>query len=175
MAILENVRSLYNVGSIFRTADAAGLRNLSLAGITGTPDNHGLRKTALGAEETVSWSYFDTGELALKSARQEGYRIAVLEITDRPKSVESLTLADFPLCLVVGNEVSGVSDETVAEADFAIEIPQFGHKHSLNAAVAFGVAIFDVVGRWCQLEADTGDSPHPHPSLPYDDQRTRDI
>lgn len=155
MAILEDVRSLYNVGSIFRTADAAGLEQVFLTGITGTPEHRGIRKTALGAEQTVSWTHFKSSQEAIDSARAQGFQIAVLEITDNPRRLETLTLEDFPLCLVVGNEVSGVSDQAVAEADFAIEIPQFGHKHSLNAAVAFGVAIFGVIGAYRGLRFES--------------------
>ncbi|MDX1740973.1 MAG: TrmH family RNA methyltransferase, partial [Rhodothermales bacterium] len=165
MAVLENVRSLHNVGSMFRTADAAGLADLALVGITATPEHHGLRKTALGAEETVPWTYFETPARALESAREGGYRIAVLEITDRPRPVEVLSASDFPLCLVVGNEVSGVSEEAVSAADFAIEIPQYGHKHSLNAAVAFGVAIFDLIGRWNELAVDADATHRPESGL----------
>jgi tRNA G18 (ribose-2'-O)-methylase SpoU len=149
--ILEDVRSLYNVGSIFRTADAAGFREVLLAGITGTPENRGLRKTALGAELTMPWRHFASAASAIEAAEADGYRVAVLEITDGPRALETLSLDDFPLCLVVGNEVRGVSQHAVALADFAIEVPQFGHKHSINAAVAFGIAAFDLVRLYRRL------------------------
>lgn len=161
MAILENVRSLYNVGSMFRTADAAGIRQLYLAGYTGTPEHRGVGKTALGAEKTVPWRQFASGAEAVESARSEGFNVAVLEITDHPRDVQGLAMADFPLCLVVGNEVSGVSGAIVDIADFALEIPQFGSKHSLNAAVAFGVAVYDLVRRYRTLTAEAHSNNHP--------------
>lgn len=153
MAILENVRSLYNVGSMFRTADAAGLRQLYLAGFTATPDHRGMHKTALGAQNTVPWTHFNASLDAVQNARSQGYRVAALEITDQPTEVETLLPGDFPLCLVVGNELSGISDALVQSADFAIEIPQFGRKHSLNAAVAFGVAVYSIVQHYLNIPA----------------------
>ncbi len=146
--LLENVRSIYNVGSIFRTADAAGVREMILAGITGTPENRSMHKTALGAQDTVPWRYVNEARPALAEMKQKGYRVAVLEITDSPTRPSALTPDDFPLCLVVGNEVKGVSADTLGLADLAIELPQYGSKQSLNAAVAFGIAIYDIVRRY---------------------------
>jgi len=143
--VLDNIRSLYNVGSIFRTSDAAGIEHLYLTGITGTPDNPALHKTALGAQDTVPWTYRKSASAVLEELRARGYTLAVLEITDSPTDVFSLDATHFPLCLVVGNEVNGVSDELVEMADLAIEIPQFGTKHSLNVAVAYGIALFDLI------------------------------
>jgi tRNA G18 (ribose-2'-O)-methylase SpoU len=143
--VLDNVRSLYNVGSIFRTSDAAGVEHLYLTGITGTPENPALHKTALGAQDTVAWTYEKSASTVLNKLRADGYTLAVLEITDSPTDVSALEATHFPLCLIVGNEVSGVSDDLVSMADLAIEIPQFGAKHSLNVAVAYGVALFDLI------------------------------
>lgn len=143
--VLDNVRSLHNVGSMFRTSDAAAAEHLYLTGITGTPENPALRKTALGAQETVAWSYCKTAVGAVSALRAQGYTIAVLEITDSPAEIEHLEASAFPLCLVVGNEVTGVSDAVVQMADLAFEIPQFGAKQSLNVSVAYGIALYDLV------------------------------
>jgi tRNA G18 (ribose-2'-O)-methylase SpoU len=147
-AVLDDIRSIYNVGSIFRTSDAALVEKLWLTGYTGTPAHRNLHKTALGAQDTVPWAQANTAEDVLYRLRQQGYTVAVLEITDTPTSTRDLQPAHFPLCLVVGNEVDGVRSEIVKQADLALEIPQFGAKHSLNVAVAFGIAVFDVVRRY---------------------------
>jgi len=145
VAVLDNVRSLYNVGSIFRTSDAALIERLYLTGITGTPDHRGIHKTALGAQDTVAWTYEPDPLDAVSRLRERGYTLAVLEITDTPTPTTDVPAACFPLCLVVGHEVSGVRDEIVAMADLALEIPQYGAKQSLNVAVAYGIAVFDLV------------------------------
>jgi tRNA G18 (ribose-2'-O)-methylase SpoU len=150
-AVLENIRSIHNVGSIFRTADAARLEHLVLAGITGTPDHRKLRKTSLGAEETVPWRHEDDPVRAVRRRRAEGCTIAALEITDAPTSPDELTLESFPLCLLLGNELEGVSEALLQEADHAISIPQFGRKQSLNVSVAFGIAAFDLVRHYRRL------------------------
>ena len=145
--VLDNVRSLYNVGSIFRTSDAALIEKLYLTGITGTPEHRGLHKTALGAQDTVAWTYEKDPAKVLRRLRREGYTLAVLEITDTPMWTTEVLRGHFPLCLVVGNEISGVHDELVAMADLALELPQYGTKQSLNVAVAYGIAVFDLVRR----------------------------
>lgn len=147
VAVLEHVRSAHNVGAIFRTADAAGLERLVLTGITGTPATTRLHKTALGAHEVVPWTYARDPLEALDALKAEGYTLAALELTDAPTPIAELTSAHFPLALVVGHEVGGVSDEALARCDFAIEVPQYGIKQSLNASVAFGVAAFGLVAR----------------------------
>lgn len=146
--VLDNVRSLYNVGAIFRTSDAALIEKLYLTGITGTPTHRGLHKTALGAQDTVAWAYEKNPADVLRRLRRDGYTLAVLEITDAPTSTTEVLPDHFPLCLVVGHEVTGVRDELVALADVALEIPQYGAKQSLNVAVAYGIAIFDLVRRY---------------------------
>ena len=149
--VVDNVRSIYNVGSLFRTSDAALVEKIYLTGYTGTPEHRALRKTALGAEETVAWEHEADVGAVLRRLHSEGYTIAVLEITDTPSMVGALEPAHFPLCLVVGNEVSGVQDDVVALADLALEIPQYGAKQSLNVSVAYGVAVFGVVERYRAL------------------------
>lgn len=151
VAVLEDVRSIYNVGSIFRTADATAVQGLVLTGITGTPENPAIRKSSLGAEAVVSWRREADVASALESLRADGFSVAALELTDRPTRIDELRMDDYPLALVVGNEVSGVSQAVIDRADFAIEIPQFGTKQSLNVAVAFGIATFGIVARWRRL------------------------
>jgi len=146
--VLDNVRSLSNVGSVFRTADAFRCSMLHLCGITGTPPHRELAKTALGADQTVPWQYAPDAAGLVGQLRREGYVVAVVEQTDGSQS-----LADFlPVdgrryAFVLGNEVSGVGDEVVALADLALEIPQFGTKHSLNVAVAAGIVCWDFVSK----------------------------
>ena len=143
--MLDNIRSLYNVGAMFRTSDGALARHLYLTGYTPAPPRTEIAKTALGAIDTVPWSHHRDPLEAIAVARASGMRICLLEQTDASVPLFSLTPADFPLCLVVGNELTGVSPAIVREADMAVEIPMFGVKHSLNAAVAFGIALFECV------------------------------
>ena len=146
--VLNNIRSLYNVGSIFRTADGVGIEKLWLCGITGTPDSERERieKTALGAEKTVPWEHSGDILAVLRNLKQCGYQIVLLEQTK-----ESVPYQEFepkpPVCLVVGNEISGISDELLALSDAAIEIEMAGQKNSLNVAVAFGIAASHIRNR----------------------------
>ncbi len=151
--LVDNVRSIYNVGSMFRTSDAARIEHLYLTGITGTPEHRKLHKTALGAQDTVPWSHHEDPHPVLQRLRAEGCTVAVLEITDAPTRTQEVSDDDFPLCLVVGNELHGVSDAIVEEADLALEIDQFGSKQSLNVSVAYGIAVFDLVRRYRKLTA----------------------
>lgn len=144
--VAENVRSLYNVGSIFRTCDTGRVSRLYLCGYTGTPPRNEISKTALGAEKSVPWEFFrDTGKV-ITSFKNKGVPVVLLEHTD-----ESVPYSDFkfsfPLCLVIGNEVEGISDRAVALADSAIEIPMHGVKQSLNVAVSLGVVLFHMIER----------------------------
>ncbi len=147
-ALLDNIRSLYNVGSIFRTSDGAMIRKLFLCGYTPTPPRKEISKTALGSTETVQWEYHTDAMEAVKAARGLGARICVLEHTTQSRPYTELKKTDFPLCLVVGNEITGVSPELIAGADMAIEIPMHGTKQSLNVAVAYGIAIFELSRIW---------------------------
>ena len=152
VVVLDDIRSIYNVGSIFRTSDAAQIAHLYLTGITGTPENRGLHKTALGAQDTVAWTYERAAVPLVERLKAEGYTIAALEITDTPTRTTEVQPAHFPLCLILGNEVTGVRDDLIAQADLALEIPQFGAKQSLNVAVAYGIAAFDLVRCFRQLQ-----------------------
>jgi len=149
--VVDNVRSLYNVGSIFRTSDGALIERLILTGFTPHPPRKEIEKTALGSTKSVPWQYFPSPGMALDGLRADGYRICCLELTDRSVPYFSIQKPDFPLCLIIGNEISGVSRDLIAECDTALEIPMFGTKQSLNVAVAFGVAVFELSRIWRHL------------------------
>ncbi|MBI3363713.1 MAG: RNA methyltransferase [Ignavibacteriae bacterium] len=149
-ALIDNVRSLYNVGSIFRTSDGARIEKLILTGFTPHPPRREIEKTALGATKTVPWEFFKDPRAAIEAMKKLGVRICVLEQTNRSIPYYSVGKKDFPLCLVVGNEITGVSKDIVAQADCAIDIPMFGMKQSLNVAVAYGIALFELVRIWKQ-------------------------
>jgi len=144
--VLDNIRSLHNVGSIFRTADAAGVGKLYLCGMTGAPPRLEIRKAALGAEETVPWEYFKQTREALDKLKREGYFIVALEST--PASIDYRRAGyQFPLALVVGHEYNGIAPEILAQCEAAIALPMRGIKVSLNVAVAFGVAAYEIANR----------------------------
>lgn len=142
--ILNSIRSSYNVGSIFRTSDGAMIEKLYLCGYTPYPPKKEILKTALGATESVSWEYVKDPLTVIKELKSKGIKICALELTENSKPYYDLTREDFPLALVVGNEISGVSQEILDQCDLSIEIPQYGIKQSLNVAVAYGVAIFEL-------------------------------
>jgi 23S rRNA (guanosine2251-2'-O)-methyltransferase len=142
--VLDNVRSLNNVGSAFRTSDAFLVEKIYLCGITGTPPNKEIQKTALGATETVAWEYVASTLEAVQKLKQEGYTVCVLEQVDKSiKLHEFRPNSDLKYALVFGNEVFGVEEEVIQESDYVIEIPQFGTKHSLNISVTMGIAMWD--------------------------------
>lgn len=144
---MHDIRSIHNVGSMFRTSDAAAVERIVLSGFTGTPEHRSIRKTALGAENTVVWTKADAVD-TIGAFRSRGYSVAALEITNRPRSITDLGSDDFPLLLVIGNELHGLPDNLVEAADFALEIPQYGTKQSLNVSVAFGIAVFGLIERF---------------------------
>ncbi len=142
--VLDNVRSLHNVGAAFRTADAFGIERVVLVGITGTPPHREIFKTALGAENTVDWVHFPAAAEAADYLKQEGYDLIALEQTTGSGNLLAFQpAADQKYAFVFGNEVDGVSDELLARCDQAVEIPQFGTKHSLNVSVCFGIVLYD--------------------------------
>ncbi len=146
--LLHNIRSLYNVGSMFRTADAALAAELILCGYTPSPPRKEIEKTALGAVDTVPWSYQQSTACAIASLKERGYTVLALELTDKSRSYDEFCANDFPLCLVAGNEITGVDDDILALCDGAVQIPMFGVKHSLNVGVAAGIALFEAVRGW---------------------------
>lgn len=143
--LCDNIRSIFNVGAIFRTSDAAFVEKIYLTGYTPYPPRKEIEKVALGATETVPWEYYkDPMEIVLK-LKKEKIKIAVLEITNEQNLIWNAGLTDFPLCLVLGNEITGVSKEIIDMADMSFEIPMLGMKQSLNVSVAYGVAVFEMV------------------------------
>ena len=143
--MLHNIRSMWNVGSMFRTADAAGIEKIILSGYTATPPRKEIDKTALGAQETVYWQYHADPLEAVSSMKNEGIKICGLEITEGSRPYTAVNSSDFPICLIVGNEVDGLENEVLQLCDEVLEIPQYGTKHSLNVAVAAGIALFELV------------------------------
>ena len=148
VVVLDNVRSCNNVGSIFRTSDALLVRKIFLCGITATPPDKEIHKTALGAEITVEWEYFKTTEEVVELLKNENYSVIAVEQVEG-----SISLNDFvpendeKLALIFGNEVKGVQQEVVNSCDKTIEIPQFGTKHSFNIAVSAGIVIWDLFNK----------------------------
>ncbi len=146
--VLDNVRSMNNVGSAFRTADAFSCERIYLTGITGQPPHREIHKTALGAIESVAWEYVPQSADAAQKLKSEGYRIIAVEQT-----TESVSLHEFPIldndriCVVFGNEINGISVEVLAMADAAVEIPQAGTKHSLNISVCVGIVCWELFKR----------------------------
>lgn len=143
--LLDNIRSLYNVGSIFRTSDGARIAKLFLTGFTPHPPRKEIDKTSLGATSTVPFEYVKDPEEIILKLKNDGITICVLEHTTESIPYHSISKTDFPLCLVVGNEKTGISKTIISHADKAIEIPMFGLKQSLNVAVAYGIAVFELV------------------------------
>jgi len=150
--VLENVRSMYNVGSFFRTMDAAGAARLCLCGITAAPPKHAITKTALGAEETVPWEHtWDAPEL-VRRLRAEGCEIAAIETS--PHAVDLFDWTPrFPVALLFGHETDGLTAELSAMADTHVRIPMLGKKHSLNVATAGGVMLFELLRKYRSLHA----------------------
>ncbi|WP_448528849.1 RNA methyltransferase [Raineya sp.] len=141
--ILDNIRSLHNVGSFFRTADAFAVEKIYLCGITGTPPNREIQKTALGATETVVWEYYEQIKELLLNLKSQNYVIVSVEQTDESISLEKFSVEpQKKYALIFGNEVFGVSPEAIELTDLALEIPQFGTKHSLNVAVSAGIVMW---------------------------------
>ncbi len=142
--ILNNIRSSYNVGSIFRTSDAVMINKLFLCGFTPAPPKKEILKTALGATESVSWVYEINAENVISHLKNEGIKIFALELTESSKNYTDIAKYEFPIALVVGNEITGVDQNLLDLCDDSIEIPQFGIKQSMNVAVAYGIAVFEL-------------------------------
>lgn len=146
--LLDNVRSLHNVGSAFRTADAFSVKKLLLTGITGVPPHREIEKTALGATTSVEWAYNESARNAVAALKADGWKIVIVEQTDESIPLQTFTArADEKICLVFGNEVNGVSDDVIEVADVAVEIPQSGTKHSLNISVCVGIVVWQVYAK----------------------------
>ena len=143
--VADNIRSIYNVGSIFRTSDAAFIEKLYLTGYTPHPPRKEIEKVALGATLSVPWKYYKNPIDPVLECKSKGIKICVLELTDKQNLFWNIEKNDFPLCLVVGNEITGVSKEIIDIADMCIEIPMLGLKQSLNVSVSYGIAVFEMV------------------------------
>lgn len=143
--VLDNIRSLHNVGSAFRTADAFRIEKIYLTGITGTPPHREIEKTALGATASVDWAYVEKPEEAVRALKEAGYQIVVVEQTTDSVPLNTFRVAPGQkYALVFGNEVKGVSEEVIALGDWALEVPQVGTKHSLNISVCLGIVLWEV-------------------------------
>lgn len=142
--VLDNIRSLHNVGSAFRTADAFLIEKIVLTGITGTPPNREIHKTALGATESVPWEHSESVAAAIEKLKKDGYQVVIVEQTTESIPLQKMTFSPGQkYALVFGNEVNGISDEVIPLADVALEIPQSGSKHSLNVSVCLGIVVWN--------------------------------
>lgn len=148
LIVLDNVRSLNNIGSIFRSADAFLVEAVWLCGITATPPHRDIHKSALGATESVDWKYFASSVEAVTDLKEKGYFIVAVEQTDASVPLERFTVEPGrKYALVFGHEIKGVSEEVAGIADVCIEIPQYGTKHSFNVAVSAGIVLWELAGR----------------------------
>lgn len=146
--LLDNIRSMYNVGSIFRTSDSIMIQKLYLTGYTPTPEKKEVRKTALGSTESVEWEYYKDPVELIKKLKSEGIKIVALEITNQIILYTEISKKDFPMCLVIGNEITGIQNNILELCDISIELPMYGIKHSLNVAVAYGIAVYELRRKW---------------------------
>ena len=146
IAVLENIRSAYNVGSVFRTADAFLIESVFITGYTATPPHKEITKTALGAQDSVEWKYFKTTKEAIEDLKRDRYRVfAVEQVTDSISLEKMEGLSEGKTAFIFGNEVTGVDQEMISLCDGCVEIPQFGMKHSLNISVAAGIVLWEAV------------------------------
>lgn len=145
IVVLENIRSAYNVGSVFRTADAFLVEAIYICGYSAKPPHKEIKKTALGAEETVAWKHFQTAADAIAELKEAGYKIYAIEQVKESISLEKFDAGESTIAVVFGNEVTGVEQSTIHLCDGTVEIPQLGMKHSLNIATAAGVVLWEVV------------------------------
>ena len=142
IVVLDNIRSMHNVGSVFRTSDAFLIEGICLCGYTPQPPHRDIHKTALGATETVDWMHFDTTKQAVEQLKERGYKIFAVEQTEGSISLEKFQERNMPIAVIFGNEVEGVDDSLLPLCDGCIEIPQLGMKHSLNISVAAGIVLW---------------------------------
>jgi len=143
--ILDDVRSMHNVGSAFRTGDAFAVEAIYLCGFTPQPPHRDIQKTALGATETVSWKHFSAASAAVKAVKELGYQVMAIEQVHNSIALQDFNWNQQPIAFVFGNEVTGVSNEVLSLVDKVIEIPQWGAKHSLNISVTVGVVLWELV------------------------------
>lgn len=147
VTVLDNIRSLYNVGAMFRTSDGAMIEKMYLCGMTGIPPRREISKTSLGACETVPWEYRSSAADIVSELKEKGYQIVALELTDPPVHYAEAPFS-FPSALVVGHEINGVSEDVIKQADFSISLPMLGMANSLNVATAYGIATYQMLNRY---------------------------
>jgi tRNA G18 (ribose-2'-O)-methylase SpoU len=148
IVVLDDVRSLYNIGSVFRSCDAFRVEAVYLCGITATPPHPEIHKTALGGEDSVSWRYFPTAMDAVSELHRQGYHVFSVEQVEGSTKLQELSLSDSSkYAVILGNEVKGVHQEVVDASDDCLEIPQFGTKHSLNVSVTAGIVVWEFARR----------------------------
>jgi 23S rRNA (guanosine2251-2'-O)-methyltransferase len=142
--VLDNVRSMNNIGSVFRTADAFLLQGIYLCGVTATPPHREIQKTALGATESVSWKHFPTTLDAVNDLKKDGFTVYAVEQVENSTMLDKLSLPHGKIALVFGNEVNGVEQSVIDACKCCIEIPQYGTKHSINLAVSVGIVVWEI-------------------------------
>ena len=147
IVVLDNIRSMHNIGSIFRTCDAIGSSSIFLCGICGQPPNKEIHKTALGSTKSVNWKYFESIKEALINLRKKNYTIIAVEQTEKSVSLNNFRSNNKKIALIFGNEVKGVSKECIQSSDQIIEINQYGIKKSMNVAVAAGIVLWTIVNK----------------------------
>jgi len=146
--VLDNIRSLNNIGSVFRTSDAFLIEKIYLCGITATPPHKDIHKTALGSTDTVAWEYVENTMDLIKKLKYQNIKICAIEQAEQAIMLDAFSpVKDTTYALVFGNEVKGVSQQVVSASDMVLEIPQFGTKHSLNISVSAGIVIWDVFSK----------------------------
>ena len=145
VVVLDNVRSILNVGSVFRTCDAFKVEHLWLCGVSPTPENKEMRKTALGGTESVDWTYSESTLEVISQLREQGYLIKGIEQTTDSISLTTASISNAPVAYIFGNEVKGIQSELLPLCDEIIEIPQFGTKHSLNVSVSAGIVLWKAI------------------------------
>ena len=145
IVVLDNIRSLNNIGSVFRTADAFRIEAIYLCGVTAQPPHRDIHKTALGATEAVEWKYFDHTLEAIRTLKENGFFICSVEQTEQSVPLDQFSPEGLKVAVVMGNEVEGVQQHVIDVSDCSIEIPQFGTKHSLNISVCTGVVLWELV------------------------------
>lgn len=152
--VLDNIRSAFNVGSIFRTSDGGAIEHLHLCGMTACPPHDRLARTALGATDYVEWSYHEKTIDAVRAMKAQGITVVAVEVTD-----DAVAHFDYewpqPVGLIVGHEVRGVSDEVLEACDAKVSIPMYGHKNTMNVATAYGVVLFEILRQWRARDAST--------------------
>jgi len=147
VVVLDNIRSMQNIGSIFRTCDAMGDCSIFLCGICATPPNKEIHKTALGATESVKWKYFSSVTKAIIELKKQNYQIIVVEQTSHSIKLENFSTKEKKIALIFGNEVKGVSKETISLAEHIVEIPQYGIKTSMNVSVVTGIILWTILNK----------------------------